>query len=88
LPDDETPTPRPPTGSTIRIRIEVIDREEGSFTNVEAAVAEVTERVAQADTGDRYAPVLPTVESVAREAINKTLAQLVANEARMAARES
>jgi len=88
MPDQDQPKLRPATGSTITVRIEVTDREEGTFTDVEAAVSEVTERVVQAASGDRYEPVLPHVESIAREAINKTLAQLVANGQRMEAREA
>ncbi len=81
---------RKPTGSTIRVRVEVIDREEGGFTDIEIAVSEVAERVMQAeDRGvDRYSSVLPIIESVAREAINKTLAQVVAYEAVAEAREA
>lgn len=71
---------RTPAGSTIRVRVEVTDREDGTFTDTEVAIAEITERVAHAATGDRYQPVLPTIESVAREAINKALAQVVATE--------
>lgn len=86
--NEDPKPPRKPRASTIRVSITVTDREEGEFMDQEVAIAEVTERVNHADTGDRYEPVLPSIEAVAREAINKTLAQVVANETRLAARES
>lgn len=83
---DET-RPRTPTGSTIRVRIEVQDQAEGSFSTVDVALAEVAEQVMQADTGDRYEPVLPAIEAVARECVNKVLAQVCAYESVAAARD-
>lgn len=81
------PQKRKPTGSTITVRVEVTDREEGTFTDVEVAVSEVTERVLQADDGDRYTPVLQALEQIIREASNKTRAQVVAFETVREARE-
>jgi len=84
---DEKPA-RPLSRSTIKITAQVIDREDGSYTDTVIAEAEVSEAVAQATTGDRYEPILPVIEHVAREVVNKTLAQVVANEALMNAREA